>query len=90
MIYATSALAGFADTSVVALSVGKLTLQGEMLRWNAGMAVLLAWAANAVTKAVISASSGARVMTQWLLTGLLLMFVVAFGSLWFMGSVPGV
>lgn len=71
------ALAGFADTHAAAASAASLAKTGS-LSMNAGvLAVLLAFATNTVTKAVMAWISGGRAFALRVIPGVLLMLVAA-------------
>ncbi len=73
-----SAVAGTTSTSAVALSVAKLLDEGSLPPLVAAESVLVAIAANALSKWVLAWVNGTRQMAFWLGGGLLTMLAAAF------------
>ena len=76
---ASVALAGLADAHAGVTAVAALQAQGRLGAAAAGSAVLLAIAANGLTRVVVAASTGGRRFAGWVALGLL-MAVAAAGA----------
>jgi uncharacterized membrane protein (DUF4010 family) len=72
-----SAVAGTGSVSAVALSVSRLSGQQVLPPFVAAASILLAIAANALVKVVLTALNGTRQMAIWLAGGLLSMLAAA-------------
>lgn len=72
-----SAVAGAGSVSAVALSIAKLTGQQALPPLVASASILVAIAANAVTKVALALINGTRRMALWLGGGLLIMVATA-------------
>lgn len=84
-VYLTSVIAGAANVSSVSLTIAGL-VEGGTLDIDAGvMAVLLAVAANALTKWIVALVNGTRQFALALGGGLLTILGVAFGLAWLVG-----
>jgi uncharacterized membrane protein (DUF4010 family) len=81
-VYLTSVLAGAANVSTVALSVAGLVSAGDLEAAAAGLAVLLAVGANALTKWLVALVNGTRQLALWLGGGLAAMLIVGFTLAW--------
>lgn len=83
---ASVALAGLADAHAGVTAVAALSAQGRIGVAGAGSAVLLAIAANGLTRVVVAATTGGRAYAAWVALGLILalgaagMLVVAAGT----------
>jgi uncharacterized membrane protein (DUF4010 family) len=76
-----SAIAGTASTSAVALSVAELANKGALAPLVAAASVLVAIAANSLSKILLALINGTRQMAVWLGGGLLTMLAAAFALL---------
>ena len=89
-IFLISAVAGMGSVSAVSLSVADAVHRGDLGNWQAAIAILIAMAANAFVKWVISWFRGTRQLAYWLGGGLLVMLLtggvlIVVGRWWAMG-----
>jgi uncharacterized membrane protein (DUF4010 family) len=79
------ALAGFADAHSTAASAASLAVTGALPMPTAALAVLLAFATNSVTKAVMAWVTGGRAFALLVIPGVALMLAAAAGVTLVMG-----
>lgn len=77
-----SGLVGFVGARISALSAGALLSAGSIDLHIAGIAVLLGFSTNAITKAVLAGWAGGRGFAMRLIPGLALMIAAAWLGLW--------
>jgi uncharacterized membrane protein (DUF4010 family) len=80
------ALAGFADTHAAAASAGNLAKTGSLTVGLGALAVLIAFATNTVTKAVVAWISGGPAFALRVIPGVVLMLVAAAAGAVFGGA----
>jgi len=86
---ASVALAGLADAHAGVTAVAALSAQGRLGVASAGSAVLLAIAANGLTRVVVAATTGGRAYAGWVALGLVLSLGVAGPLVAWAGGAPG-
>jgi len=79
----TAAVAGFADTHAVTVSVGEMAANGSVGLGAAKLAVLAAFTTNTLTKMALSITAGGGDYARRMLPGLSLMLVGAWAGLLF-------
>jgi uncharacterized membrane protein (DUF4010 family) len=77
-----AALAGFADTHATAISVASLVSAGKLTPESAVLPILLGFATNTVTKAVVAFAVGGYRFGLRILPGLIAVLLAAFFGMW--------
>jgi len=76
----TAAVAGFADTHAVTVSIGELAATGSVESGTANLAVLTAFSTNTLTKLAVSVASGGGAYARTMVPAHLLMLAAAWGA----------
>ena len=81
-VFLGAALSGFADTHATAISIASLVSAGKLSPESAVLPILVGFATNTVTKAVVAFTVGGYRFALRILPGLLAVVIAAFLGMW--------